>query len=86
MLVPYRSRRISRKQRLLSGGKTFISSPYMNFVYEIAPYLNIPVSDAKNLFRKDCEYFLSMCEHIYKRFRKIFIKNCSKSGLATYIP
>ena len=75
----------SRCQRILSGSKTMILSPYSNFLYEVSLYLKIRVSELKTLFGNDCEYLHSLCDKVYKRFRKRFRKNCRKSGLATYI-
>ena len=49
---PYKSRRISRNQCLISGGRTAMSSPYSNFVYEISLWFNIPVSDVTSYFGK----------------------------------
>ena len=82
---PYKSKRLTPKQGVLFGWWTFISSPYSNFVYEISLYLNIPVSEVKQLLTKDCQYLYPLCEYVYKRFRKRFRKNGAKSGLATYI-
>ena len=81
----YQSKRIRQKQRILSGGRTFISSPYSNFLYEMSLYADIPVSKIVKLFCDDCKYLFSLCDHVYRRFRKRFRKNCKKSGLATYI-
>ena len=80
---PYKSKRLTPKQRVLSGWRTFMSSPYSNFVYEISLYLNIPVSEVKQLLTKDCQYLYPLCEYVYKRFRKRFRKNGAKSGLAS---
>ena len=46
----YQSKRIRQKQRILSGGRTFISSPYSNFLYEMSLYADIPVSKIEKLF------------------------------------
>ena len=81
----YKLIRLTRKERVLSGGRTLISSLYSNFVYEISLYLNIPVSESKQLFAKDCQYLYPLCEYVYERLRKRFRKNCAKSDLATYI-
>ena len=81
----YQSKRISRKQRIISGGRTFISSPYSNFLYEMSLYADMPVSEFKKLFGDDCKYLFPLCDCVYRRFRKRFRKNCKKSGLATYI-
>ena len=79
------SKRISRKQRIISGGSTFISSPCSNFLYEMSLYADMPVSEYKKLFGDDSKYLFSLCDCVYRRFRKRFRKNCKKSGLATYI-
>ena len=60
-----------------------MSSPYSNFVYEISLYLNIPVSEVKQLLTKDCQYLYPLCEYVYKRFKKRFRKDGAKSGLAS---
>ena len=48
-------------------------------------YANMPVFKFKKLFGDDCKYPFSLCDCVYRRFRKRFRKNCKKSGLATYI-
>ena len=81
----YKLKRIKSCQRILSGSKTMISSPYSNFLYEVSLYLKICVLELKTLFGNDCKYLYSLCDKVYKRFRRRFRKNCRKSGLATYI-
>ena len=82
----YRKDRIIRSQRIFIGGKSSISPPYSNFLYELSLYLEAPISEVKELFGRDCHYLHSMCEPVYRHFRKKFRKNCRKSGgLATYI-
>ena len=81
----YQLKRISRKQRIISGGRTFISSSYSNFLYEMSLYADMPVSEFKKLFRDDCKYLFSLCDCAYRRFRKRFRNNCKRSGLVTYI-
>ena len=81
----YKSNQIRRCQRVLSGDKRVISSPYSNFLYKISLYLKVRVSDVKQLFSKDCKYLYSLCDHVYRRFRRRFIKKCVKSGLAIYV-
>ena len=80
----YKSKHIKRYQRIFSGSKSMMS-PYSNFLYEVSLYLKIHVSELKKLFGNDCEYLYSLCDKVYKRFRRRFRKNCRKSGLATYI-
>ena len=70
----YQSKSISRKQIIISGGKTFIPSPYSNFMYEMSLYADIPVSELKKLFGYDCKYLFSLCDCVYRRFRKRFRK------------
>ena len=81
----YKSDRIRRCQKVLSGDKHVMSSSYSNFLYEISLYLKIRVSEVKQLFSKDCEYLYSLCDHVYRRFRRRFRKMCAKNGLAAYI-
>ena len=81
----YKSNRIRRCHKVLSGNKRMVSSPYSTFIYEIGLYLNVPVSEVKKLFSEDCQYLFSLCDHVYRRFRKRFRKTCSKTSLATYV-
>ena len=81
---PYKSDWIRRCQRVLSGDKGMISSPYPNFLCEIRMYFKVRISNIKQLFSKNCEYLYSLCDPIYRRFRRRFRKKCAKSGLATY--
>ena len=81
----YKSNRIRRCHMVLSGNKRMMSSPYSTFIYEIGLYLNVPVSEVKKLFSKDCQRLFSLCDHVYRQFRKRFRKSCSKTGLATYV-
>ena len=81
----YESKRISCKQIIISVGRTFISSPFSNFLYEMSLYADMRVSEFKKLFGDNCKYLFSLCDCVYCRFRKRFRKNCKKSGLATYI-
>ena len=74
----YKSKRIRKFDRVLSGNKKMISSPYATFLYETGLYLNIPVSQEK-LFSNDCDYLFSLCHRVYRRFRKRFRKNCKKN-------
>ena len=52
----YKSNRIRRCHKVLSGNKRMVSSPYSTFIYEIGLYLNVPVSEVKKLFSEDCQY------------------------------
>ena len=79
----YKSKRIKRCQRILSPSKTMIWSPYLNFLYEVSLSLKIGVSGLKMLFGNDCKYLYSLCDNVYKRFRR-FRKNCKRIGVATY--
>ena len=81
----YKSKRIMRCQRILSGSKTMILSTYANFLYEVSLYLKIRVSELKTLFGNDCEYLYHLCDKVYKRFRRRFRIRCRKTGLAAYI-
>ena len=49
----YKSKRKTRCQRILSGSKTMISSPYMNFLYEAGLYLKV-YKRFRRGFRKNC--------------------------------
>ena len=80
MFGQYKSKQMKRYQRFLSGNKTMMSSPYSNFLYEISLYLKIHVSELKKLFGNHCEYLYSLCDKVYKCFRRRFRKNCRKSG------
>ena len=79
----YKSKRIKRFQRILSPSKAMIWSPYSNFLYEVSLSLKIGVSGLKMLFGNDCKYLYSLCDNVYKRFRR-FRKNCKRIGVATY--
>ena len=79
----YKSYRIHKRQRILSGYKKIVSSPYSTFLYEVARYLKVPVSEVKSLFSDDCRYLFPLCDHVYKSFRKRFRQNCQKTGLET---
>ena len=46
----YKSYRIHKRQRILCGCKKIVSSPYPTFLYEVALYLDVPVSEVKNYF------------------------------------
>ena len=59
-----KSKRMKRCQRIVSGSKTMISSPYCNFLYEVSLYLKILVSELKTLFANDCEYLYSLSEKV----------------------
>ena len=76
----YRKYKIIRVQRILTGGEPLISSPYSNFLDELSLYLDAPILEVKELFGRDCRYLHSMCEPIFRHFRKKFRKNCRKSG------
>ena len=80
----HKSKRIKRYQRIFSGSKSMMSSPYSNFLYEVSLYLKIHVSEFKKLFGNDCEYLYSLCDKVCKRFRRRFRKNCRKRRLAIY--
>ena len=43
----YKSYRIHKHQRILSGYKKMVSSPYATFLYEVARYLDVPVSEVE---------------------------------------
>ena len=79
----YKSEHIKRCHRIFSASKTIMQSPYCNFLYEVSLYLKIHVSELK-LFSNDCEYLYSLCDKVYKSFRRCR-KNWRKSVLATYI-
>ena len=75
----YKSKRIKRCQRILSGSETMISSPYSNFLYEVSLYLKSRVSELKELFGNDFEYLYSLCDKVYKRFKRRFKKTEEKA-------
>ena len=79
----YKSKCMKKDHRVLSGNKTMMSSPYSNFLYEVNLYRKIRVSELKKLFGNDCEYLYSLCDKVYKQFRRRFRKNYRKSCLAT---
>ena len=49
----YKSKCMKKDQRVLSGNKTMMSSPYSNFLYEVNLYRKIRVSELKKLFGND---------------------------------
>ena len=81
----YKSYRVHKRQRILCGCKKMATPPYATFLYEVALYLDVPVSEAKKLLSDDCRYLFPLCEHVCRCCRKKFRKNCQKTGLATYI-
>ena len=81
----YKSKCIRKFNRVLSGDKKMISSPYTTFLYKIGLYLNIPVFQVKRSCFPKTGYLFSLCRPAYRRFRKRFRNNCKKTGLATYI-
>ena len=50
----YKSKRIREFSKVLCGDKEIISSSYGIFLYEICLCLNIPVSEVKKSFQKEC--------------------------------
>ena len=50
----YKSKRIREFSKILCGDKEIISSSYGIFLYEMCLYLNIPVSEVKKSFLKEC--------------------------------
>ena len=78
----YKSKCMKKDQRVLSGNKTMMSSPYSNFLYEVNLY-------GKSVFQslRSClvmtEYLYSLCDKVDKQFRRRFRKNYRKSCLAT---
>ena len=71
----YKSKRIKRCQRILSDSQTMISLPYLNFLYQASLYFKIRVSEVKTLFDNNCGELHSLCDEVYKRFRRTFRKN-----------